>query len=78
MDLYCDPSVHFHQKLRQPRMNMSQKEKIEALRKGKTGNQILRILDSLHGIKITTISTTTEAIPDPGYIITWDGRQVAF
>ena len=57
---------------------MTQKDKIEALRKGKTGNQILRILDSLHGIKITTISTTTEAIPDPGYIITWDGRQVAF
>ena len=57
---------------------MTQKDKIEALRKGKTGNQILRILDNLYGIKITTISTTTEAIPDPGYIITWDGRQVAF
>ena len=57
---------------------MTQKEKIDALRKGKTGAQILRILDNLHGVKITTISTTTEAIPDPGYIITWDGRQVAF
>jgi len=57
---------------------MTQKQKIEALRKGKTGTQILRILDSLHGIKITTISMSSDPIPDPGYIITWDGRQVAF
>ena len=57
---------------------MTQKDKIAELRKGKTGTQILRILDSLYGIKITTISTVSEPIPDPGYIITWDGRQVAF
>lgn len=51
---------------------------ISMLRRGKNGEAILRILDRLTGDESTTVSTIEAEMPDPGYIITWDGRQVAF
>jgi len=51
---------------------------ISMLRRGKNGEAILRILDGFMGDEPTTVSTIEAEMPDPGYIITWDGRQVAF
>lgn len=65
---------------------MTLQDQIAALRAGKTGEQILAILDMLAGnvepqtvAETTTISNALDGVlPDPGYITTWDGRQVAF
>ena len=61
---------------------MTIKEQITALRRGKNGNDILTILNAITG-NFEELSNEKETvigaiIPDPGYIITWDGRQVAF
>ena len=57
---------------------MTKKEQITALRRGNNGSEILRILNTITGETRTTMSTSSEPIPDPGYIMTWDGRMVAF
>jgi hypothetical protein len=61
---------------------MSIKEQIKALRRGKNGNDILSILNAITG-DFKELSTDKELVigailPDPGYIITYDGRQVSF
>ena len=61
---------------------MSIKEQITALRRGKNGADILRILNAIAG-DFEELSNEKETvigamIPDSGYITTWDGRQVAF
>jgi len=57
---------------------MSTKLMISALRRGKNGKQILSILDNLIGDVSQSVDSSTAQLPDPGYIITWDGRQVVF
>lgn len=58
------------------------KEQIKALRRGKNGNDILTILNAITG-DFKELSNEKETVigailPDSGYIITWDGRQVVF
>lgn len=51
------------------------KEQIKALRRGNTGSEILSILNNITGNREVSQS---EEIAAPGYIMTWDGRQVVF
>jgi len=57
---------------------MTTKEHIKALRRGNTGADILRILNALSGDTKQTEYVVHATIDESGYIITWDGRKVAF
>jgi hypothetical protein len=57
---------------------MTTKEQIKSLRRGKTGADILSILDSLAGGTKQTEYVVSATLDESGYIITWDGRKVVF
>jgi hypothetical protein len=57
---------------------MTTKEQIQSLRRGKTGADILSILDSLAGDTKQSEYVVNATLDQSGYIITWDGRQVIF
>lgn len=57
-------------------------EQIKALKRGNTGDEILTILNAVTG-SFKELSNDKElviaaALPDPGYFIMADGRQVVF
>lgn len=61
---------------------MTAKDQIKALRRGNNGAEILNILNAITG-NFQDLSNDKETVvaailPDPGYFITWDGRQVQF
>lgn len=51
---------------------------ISMLRKGKTGDQILNILDSIAGVDTEKETVFAAIMPSAGMILDWQGNEVVF
>jgi len=51
---------------------------ISLLRKGKTGDQILNILDSIAGVDTEKETVFAAVVPSSGMILDWQGNEVTF
>lgn len=51
---------------------------ISMLRKGKTGDQILNILDSITSVDTEKETVIAVCMPSSGMILDWQGNEVTF
>ena len=57
---------------------MTSKLMISMLRKGKTGDEILNILDSISSVDTEKETVLAVSMPSSGMILDWQGNEVTF